>query len=140
MKIVVLTAAALLLASCGQGGPQAETKAAAAPSELTGPAAVGRAQFSQCAVCHSVRAGEPARIGPNLFGVYGRAAGSDDGFAYSEAMRNAGIVWTDNNLDAFLENPQGFMRGNRMAFAGERNAEKRAAIIAYLKTLQPGDD
>ena len=67
--------------------------------------------------------------------VVGREAGSRDDFAYSTAMREAGVTWTEENLDQFLENPQQFIRGNRMAYAGERNADKRAAIIAYLKSL-----
>ena len=96
----------------------------------------GRKDFNACAVCHSVDEGGAARVGPNLFGIYGEPAGQRDGFAYSQALRDSGLTWDDATLDAFMENPQALVRANRMAYAGQRDAEKRANIIAYLKTLQ----
>lgn len=135
---------ALLLAACGE---QNDSQSASTSGSQTEPAPAlspaaeqGRADFGPCAVCHSVREGDNARVGPSLYGVYGREAGSLDGFAYSQAMAEAEFVWNEETLSAFIENPQKFLRGNRMAFVGERDAETRAAIIAYLKTLGPADD
>jgi cytochrome c2 len=143
--IIITALAAAALAGCGV---EAETTASApeqgkivlAAAQTADIADQGRKRFTACAVCHTVKEGEPARIGPNLFGIVGKPAGAADGFAYSKAMSEAGIVWTEDNLNAFLENPQGFMRGNRMGFAGEKNPEYRAAIVAYLKTLKSADD
>lgn len=144
MKQALFLAAFLALAACGQepasdAGSSAAgaTRSAEAPQT---PEARGRRQFNECAVCHTVKEGEANRIGPNLYGVIGREAGLVDGFAYSQALRNSGVVWTDEALDAFMENPQGFMRGNRMAYAGQRDAQKRADIIAYLKSLDSAAD
>ncbi|WDI30576.1 cytochrome c family protein [Hyphococcus flavus] len=139
-------AAFILLASCGQDASSAGDSAAAAQSssaetELS-PAEMGRRIFSQetCATCHTVDEGGANRIGPNLFGVYGRQAGQVEGFAYTNALAQSDVIWDDASLDAFLENPQGFMRGNRMAYVGQRDAEKRAAMIAYIKTLTSDAD
>ncbi len=147
--IIIPAIAALALAACGseneaqpstQGSaPTPGEKVAPAPTEKTPESLAdqGRKRFSAtCTVCHTVNDGDPSRVGPNLFGIVGKTAGASDDFAYSDAVANAEIVWTEENLDAFIENPQTFLRGNRMAFAGERNAENRAAIIVYLKTLK----
>lgn len=100
----------------------------------------GRAAFSACAVCHSVKdpsaPGYASLIGPSLFGVAGAPSAQDEGFDYSQAMRAANLVWDDATLDSFIENPHRIVPKSRMSFAGEPNAEKRAAIIAYLKTLR----
>jgi len=74
-------------------------------------------------------------VGPNLAGVYGARAGQQPDFAYSDAMRTSEIVWSDETMNAFLENPLATIPGNRMAYAGERDATRRAEIVAYLKTL-----
>ncbi len=133
ISILILASA---LAGCGQSDPNAGSAAGASGNA----APSGRQLFSPCAVCHAVKEGDAARVGPNLYGIVGRQAGADPAFAYSKAMRESGVVWTEDNLDAFIENPQMFIRGNRMGYAGERNAEKRAAIIDYLKTLKPAAD
>jgi cytochrome c len=137
-----LTIFAVFLALCACGDKTASSAAAPAPAskEASAPPASpeerGRKQFNECAVCHTAKAGEANRVGPNLFGVAGREAGMVEGFAYSKALTESDIVWTDENLGAFIENPQAFLRGNRMAYAGQRDPEKRADIIAYLKTLK----
>lgn len=130
--------AALLVAACGES-PTDEAPARQAAAAVDKAVEAGRAEFGPCAVCHSVREGDNARVGPSLYGVYGREAGTLDGFAFSKAMTESGIAWNDETLDAFIENPQGFLRGNRMAFVGEKDAETRTAIIGYLKTLQPAE-
>jgi cytochrome c len=85
-----------------------------------------------CAACHRFRADEGTLIGPHLQGVFGRAAASVPGFAYSPALRESGLVWTPRSLEAWLANPAGFVEGTTMAFTGYRAAEDRRDLIAYL--------
>ena len=109
-----------LLAACGQGG--------SAPDD-------GRPQaFAQCAVCHSV-VPEGRGIGPSLAGAFGAQAGHVGDYAYSEAMRSSGLTWDENALNAYLENPQTTVPGTKMSYQGLKDAQARAEIIEYLKTL-----
>ena len=85
-----------------------------------------------CAACHKFRAEEGTLIGPNLHRVFGRPAASVEGFAYSPALRQSGLVWTPRSLEAWLANPSGFVEGTTMAFTGYRSAEDRRDLIAYL--------
>jgi cytochrome c len=94
----------------------------------------GKAVFAQCAACHSVDGATIA--GPTLKGIIGRKAGSVPGFRYSRAMKNAPIVWDVSSIDAYVTEPQKFIPGNLMPFSGLPDANDRAALIAYLKTLQ----
>lgn len=87
-----------------------------------------------CFICHTADAGKN-KIGPSLFGVVGRKAGTVPGFAYSEAMKAAGITWDDEAIDKYIADPKKFMPGNKMAYAGVKKADERKEIIAYLKTL-----
>lgn len=93
------------------------------------PAAVGA-----CTVCHSFEKGGPTRTGPNLYNILGEQAGTRSGYAFSPAMKASGIVWTPATLDAFLAAPQKAVPGTRMGFAGEPDAAKRQAIIAYIQS------
>ncbi len=92
----------------------------------------GRRVFAQCRSCHTIDAGGPNRVGPNLHGVFGREIGSAEGFNYSQAVQDANFVWDGAQLDQWLQNPQTFLPGNRMAFAGVRNETQRRDLIAYL--------
>ncbi len=98
-------------------------------------AVAGKAAFAACVACHQVTAGAPSGIGPNLNGVVGRAAGSLAGYGYSSAMKASGITWTEAELDQYLTNPAKKVPGTSMAVAGISDAEKRAAITAYLASL-----
>ena len=102
--------------------------AIAAPS---GDVAAGKLVFARCAMCHTVAAGEN-RLGPSLAGVIGRKAGSIAGYNYSAAMKNSGVTWTPENLDAYLANPRAKLPGVKMIFAGLPKAEDRSNVIAYL--------
>jgi cytochrome c len=96
----------------------------------------GKALFSRCAACHTADKGGPNGLGPNLYGVAGRKAGSKKDFSYSAAMRNSGIVWSNRTLDAYIAHPADVVPGNRMAFAGVPDAKQRADLIAWLDTLK----
>jgi cytochrome c len=105
-------------------------------ASAAGNAANGASVFERCAICHDNVKGGPNKIGPNLFGIVGRKAGTYPGFSYSNAMAKSGIVWTDAKLDAYITSPQAVVPGNKMPFSGIPNAGQRADLIAYLDTLK----
>lgn len=90
----------------------------------------GREIYGRCAACHSL---ERDRVGPRHCGLFGRRAGSIPGFAYSDAMRDSGIVWTWQTLDRFLADPLGTVPGTFMGYAGIPDAEEREQLLAYLE-------
>lgn len=94
----------------------------------------GQLLFLQCRACHSLKAGEPHRVGPNLNGFLSRPRASAPGFKYSTAFAAAKPRWTDATLDAWLARPALLVKGTNMAFAGMAKAEDRVALIAYLRT------
>lgn len=104
----------------------------ASGAQLSGDTARGQRIFAQCATCHSPEAGVN-RVGPSLHGIIGRRAGTVAGFRYSDANRNSGITWTEQELFTYLENPRARVPGTIMAFVGLRNPQQRADVIAYLK-------
>jgi cytochrome c len=108
----------------------------ATSADAAGNATNGEQVFDRCQICHSNAKGAPNKIGPNLFGVVGRKAGTSPGFAYSAAMKGAGFVWTNPKLDAYITSPSTVVPGNNMAFSGISNASQRADLIAYLDTLK----
>ena len=116
---VRLTIAALALAAMAQGAQAADAPAA----------------FNQCKACHRTEAGKNA-VGPSLFGVVGRKAGTEPGFNYSPAMKAAGWVWDEGKLTTYLANPKGVVPGTKMAFAGLKDPAAVKAVVDYLKTLK----
>lgn len=162
MKMISSIAIAALvgLAACGgSDAPANETPAEPAPAAAT-PAATpapaapatdapspfaalpapyntadyarGRRTWKLCQSCHLTAEGAGNLVGPNLHGLFGREAGTLDGFAYSPALQEADFVWTPEQVDHWLENPRTFLPGNRMTFAGVRKPEDRIAVVAYL--------
>jgi cytochrome c len=109
---------------------------AAAPAQAAGDAAKGAADFGRCAICHANTKGGANKIGPNLFGVVGRKAGTAPDFSYSAAMKSAGFVWTADKLNAYIKAPAAVVPGNKMAFAGLPQDGLRADLVAYLGTLK----
>ena len=110
---------------------------AATPSFAAGDPAAGKSKFIVCTACHSVAAGAPKKMGPNLNGVVGSKAGAHDGsFSYSPALKASGLTWTEANLDKWLAGPAKLVPGNRMAFPGLPNPQDRANVIAYLKAAK----
>ncbi len=110
----------------------------AAPNQMgAGDAVMGKvAAVKQCRVCHSFNKGGKLVFGPNLFGVYGKAAGSVEGYNYSKALSESGLTWTEANLIEFLANPEQFINGTKANFPGVKSAKKRADIVAYMRTLK----
>lgn len=100
-------------------------------------AAAGETVFKRfCTACHIATAEGRRGVGPTLFGVVGRKAGTVDGFRYSAANKDSGITWTPEILDKYLTNPKDVVPGTIMTFAGVKNDTDRANVIAYLQTLK----
>jgi len=110
----------------------------ATPDEIT--LKLGQKNLVICKSCHSLAQGERAKIGPNLWGVFGSKAGSKEGFNYSDVMKNSGIVWDEAKLDEYLAKPKEFMPGNKMVFVGVRKEDERKALIAVLKRETGADN
>jgi cytochrome c len=90
----------------------------------------GRQIYQRCLACHSL---EYNRSGPRHCGVFGRQAGTLAGYAYSKAMKASGITWNESSLERFLENPLKALPGTKMAYAGVKDPQERADLIAYLR-------
>ena len=104
-----------------------------------GDAAAGEKVFKKCKACHQVGDGAKNRVGPMLNGIVGNEIASVDGFKYSKAFKakkDEGLVWTEEELDAFLTKPKKYLKGTKMSFAGLKKEEQRADVIAYLKTFE----
>ena len=108
----------------------------ATAAQASGDATAGAQVFKRCAICHSDTKGGPNKIGPNLWGVVGRKAGTAPGFNYSAAMKNSGITWTDEQLEAYLMHPQQVVPGDKMPFAGLSSHKQADDVVAYLETLK----
>ena len=109
----------------------------AAAASADGDPRRGEKIYERCAACHSL---DRDRTGPRHDGLIGRRVGSIPGFPYSSAMKKAGaagMVWDEATLDRFLENPMKAIPGTRMGYAGVKDAQERADLIAFLKEASP---
>ena len=121
--------------------PLASAREAAPESVATaGSARRGRLLFLQCRSCHSLDEGGMNKVGPNLYGLFGSAAGKVDGFVYSQALVESGIVWSAETLDAWLAAPSDLVPGNRMIFTGIADPQDRADLIAYLREATASEE
>ena len=111
----------LLVATAGATPPQ-------------GDAGRGEVIYERCQACHSLQRN---RSGPRHCGLIGRQAGSLEGYTYSPALKASGLVWSENTLDRFLENPFNVVPGTRMGYAGVKDPQERADLIAFLAAAGP---
>jgi cytochrome c len=128
----LIFAALILLAGYGAACAQSLNDRLAA-----GDPAKGAKIFNQCRACHTIEEGGPTRVGPNLWGVIGRPVASVEGYAYSDAMRAFGGVWTVDRLDVYLTAPRKMVPGINMTFSGLPKPEQRADVIMFLNQNSP---
>jgi cytochrome c len=154
VSLLAMAASALVLTGCGKsqdsaagGGEPASAPTSATPAQAkaieatlpapynTGDLANGEAKFAQCRACHTPDQGGPNMTGPNLWGVFGRKAGSVSGFNYSDGLKNSGVTWDAAQIDKWITNPRAVVPDTRMSFPGISNAKDRVDVVAYLKTV-----
>jgi len=122
MRVWMMAAAALALAPMSGAVAQ--------------DADAGARVYNQCRACHTINQGGRNGVGPNLYGVWGRAAASVEGFRYSAPMRakaTQGLVWNEANMRAYLIEPRALVPGTSMSFAGIRNEQQMNDLLAFLQ-------
>jgi cytochrome c len=107
--------------------------ASAAPPVHAQDAAAGEKVYAQCRACHQL--GESAKnlVGPILNGVIGQKAGTREGYSYSAAMKDSGLVWSEATFSDYIQNPRGKVPGTKMIYAGLKDEKRTADLLAYLK-------
>lgn len=110
--------------------------ALAAPARAETETSDAQVAFNNaCRTCHSMKEGDH-RLGPSLYGIVGRKAGSIEGYGFSSAMQQSNVVWDEATLDAFIENPDKVVHGNAMKpYGGIDDPAQRSEIVAYLKSI-----
>lgn len=110
--------------------------ASPAPAPVAAPAQ-RPPQFAMCGVCHKTGAGEKSTMGPNLWRIGGRRAGTAEGYTlYSPAMKSANVVWNREKLIAFVSNPKAVVPGTKMTYAGQKDPKVAAQIADYVLSLK----
>jgi len=93
----------------------------------------GAEVYKKCRACHQIGEGAKNAVGPSLNGLFGRKAGTIEGFTYSDANKNSGVTWDDATFANYIKDPRAAMPGNKMAFAGVKDAEDIKDLAAFLK-------
>ncbi|MCJ8307723.1 MAG: c-type cytochrome [Rhizobiaceae bacterium] len=112
----------------------ASLMALSTPALAEGNIKAGKKIIKKCKACHDVKEGKN-KVGPSLYNIVGATAGKVEGFKYSKAMAESGLVWDDANLRAFVTKPKELVPGNRMAFAGLKKEKQIDDLIAYLNSV-----
>lgn len=153
--VVIAVGSAAVLTGCGKPSAPADnaqpaSSSDAAPPTLTDaqkkallaelPAAYqtadldnGQARFALCKSCHTAVEGGSDMTGPNLFGVFGRKAGSKPGFAYSDGLKASGITWDADHINTWIANPKAVVATTKMTYIGMSDPKDRTDLVAYLK-------
>ena len=154
-QAMLISAAAVALTACGERGSETDAGKGKASSALTaatlGEQSIlsasdyltqdayasadmsrGEALSMQCRACHTLENGGASIVGPNLYGIFGKKAGTNAEYVYSEVLKTSNFVWTPRALDAWLAEPFSFLPGNRMTCPGLPNESDRNALISYL--------
>jgi cytochrome c len=118
MRSLVLSAALLLV---GLGSAQAQD------------AAAGEKVFAQCRACHQVGESAKNAVGPVLNGLFGRKAGTVEGYNYSPANKNSGLTWDEATFREYIQNPRAKIPGTKMVYAGLKDEQRINDLVAYLK-------
>ncbi|SDG44075.1 cytochrome c [Limimonas halophila] len=95
----------------------------------------GKNAARACAACHSFEKGGPNKVGPALYDIMGAKIAAVDGFSYSSALKGKEGEWTYQKMNAWLYDPQGWAQGTKMSYGGVKDAQERADIIAYLRSM-----
>jgi len=95
--------------------------------------AAGENSFKKCLPCHSVGEDAKNKVGPVLNGLDGRKSGSIEGYSYTDANKNSGITWNDEQFSEYIKDPRARIKGTKMVFPGIKNENERANLWAYLK-------
>ena len=106
---------------------------ASAGSALAQDLAAGENSFKKCLPCHSVGEGAKNKVGPLLNGLEGRKSGTIEGYSYTEANKNSGITWTEEEFRDYIKDPRAKIKGTKMVFAGIKSENEIASLWAYLK-------
>jgi cytochrome c len=140
LRLFAALPALALLSACGGGGADqiAKLKAQLPAPYNMGDFDAGKQVFLQCAACHSDTKDGADMTGPNLYGVFGRKAGSKPGFSYSPALAAAGWTWDAAKIDQWVSGPQAVLPGTKMVFVGVKDPTQRRDLIAYLKVATSG--
>lgn len=113
---------------------EAQKAAEAKPATIAKVDVTPPPAFARCAICHDASSARQNKIGPELYGAFGKAAGTHaPSYSYSAALKDSGLKWDAATLDKWLENPRTLVPGNRMSFPGLKDPAQRQAIIDYLK-------
>ena len=133
-NVLVVDTGAVAASSSASAEPQGP--APIEPLLVKADADAGQKTARVCGTCHSFGKGEAAKMGPNLYGIIGSPHAHMAGFAYSDAMKAmADKTWTFAELNEFLYSPRTHFPGTKMSFAGIKNDQDRANVIAWLRTL-----
>ena len=111
--------------------------AAMTPAALGQDLAAGENSFKKCLPCHAVGEGAKNKVGPLLSGLDGRKSGTVEGFSYSEANKNSGIVWNEESFKEYIRDPRAKIPGTKMIFPGIKNEKEAGDLLAYLKQFGP---